>query len=119
MEKPNIFACYRNIEGKWVVDGNNGRDTYPGNWDKKDCMNAYSDHCDGYKISLGKYEIYVYSHDIKYNDGFAALVTVNKFNEDTPLGQKSFYLPNGKYFNQWVTEEQIDAIFEKKEGSWL
>ena len=117
----NVFACYRNIEGKWVIDGDRGRDTYPGNWLREMVVKAYQDHPDGYlPPSIGKYEVSVYSHDVKYEGGYAALVTINKFDEkDTPLGQKSFYLQNGKKWNPRITEEEVDEIFNRKEGAWI
>ena len=113
----NIYACYRNKENKWVVDGERGREVYPSKWDKSQVISAYKREFIGYEC--GKYNIEVYAHDIRYSKGDAALVRIDRFDGDTPLDSKSFYLPEGKDFDIHLTESDIDRIYEKKEGSWL
>lgn len=113
----NIYACYRNKENKWVVDGERGREVYPSKWDKSQVISAYKREFIGYEC--GKYNIEVYAHDIRYSNGDAALVRIDRFDGDTPLDSKSFYLLEGKDFDINLTESDIDRIYEKKEGSWL
>lgn len=113
----NTYACYRNGEGKWVVDGERGREVYPGNWEKTQALAAYNGEFICYEC--GKYNITVYEHDIRYAKGYAALVQIDRFDGDTPLDSKSFYLPNGKPFDVNATETEIDNIYARKEGSWL
>lgn len=115
----NIYACYRNGEGKWVVDGKNGRATYNGRFDRNVVMATYKGEFRSYEC--GRFNITVFERDIKYSKGYASLVTIDKFDEnDEPIGKsKHFYLRDGQELSLDLTESDIEKIYNGKEGSWI
>lgn len=114
----NIYACYINSEGNWVVDGELGREVYFPRFNKETAIAIYRGKYFCYYC--GKYNISVYEHDICYKGGKAALVQIDRFNDkNEPLDSKAFYLPDGERFDVNMTEKQIDKLYAKKEGSWI